>query len=227
MTASWRFVYVYAAIFCSLLAAVIIFLTGRKRKAEETENRTFAKLKVGPQVVLLGIILFFYMTLEAGISGWIVEYGRAVSGLNEASSLFYLSLFFILLTAGRFLSSFYVDKFGLNRSIMFNFVMVLLLVAGGTMYRNLTILIPVSGLFMAPIFPTTVALISNQLKSSNIRIMGIFFSIAGIGGVFGPWMIGLLAKGFSLQTGFALLMIFAICGLTVCALFICVGGKDS
>ena len=164
------------------------------------------------------------MTLEAGISGWMVEYGRTV-GLGEQTALFYLSLFFILLTAGRFLSSFYVDRLGLQRSILVNFLVILVLVAGGSIFRKFFILIPCAGLFMAPIFPTTVALISHELGSSNIRVLGFFFAVAGLGGIFGPWMIGMLAKGFSLQTGLALLMVFAVCAVTVCALYRCVSGR--
>ncbi|MDC7227739.1 MAG: MFS transporter [Spirochaetales bacterium] len=218
LTAQWRRIYFFAALLTVLLV-IVIFVLIRKADIRQLKEETPEKLTIHPGVILLGGALFFYMTLEAGISGWMVEYGKNSVGIGEREALFYLSLFFILLTAGRLLSSFYVDRFGLYRSILLNFIVIFVFVAGGVTFKFLFVLIPCSGLFMAPIFPTTVALISNELDSSNIRILGFFFAIAGLGGIFGPWMIGLLAAEFSLQTGLTLLMAFTVCAVIICGLY--------
>ena len=220
LTAQWRRIYFFAAVLTAVLVIIILALI-KKAGMKVVEEEEQDKLSINPSVALLGGVLFFYMTLEAGISGWMVEYGRTI-GLSNQIALFYLSLFFILLTAGRFLSSLYVDRLGLHKSILLNFTVILALVAGGITFKDFFILIPCAGFFMAPIFPTTVALISNELGSTNIRTLGFFFAVAGLGGIFGPWMIGMLAKSFSLQTGLALLMVFAICAITICSLYSCV-----
>ena len=227
LTAQWRSIYLYAGVLTSLLVIVIVVLVRRTGIKELQSEDDPGSLRFNPAVALLGGALFFYMTLEAGISGWIVEYGRNTIGLNENTALFYLSLFFILLTAGRFFSSFYVDRIGLHRSVFLNFILILILVGAGVLFEKLFFLIAISGFFMAPIFPTTVALISYELGSSNIRIMGVFFSVAGLGGIFGPWMIGMVADSFSLQAGFALLMVFSISAITISALFRCVSGHKN
>ncbi len=215
--ADWHNLYLFAGIVTAVLsAAVMIFISRIKFIFPESED---VSISINPSIALLGGVLFFYMTLEAGISGWLVEYGRNVIGLNERDALAYLSLFFILLTAGRLLSSFYVDRIGLQRVIFLSFFMILILTFFSAVFKQMFFLVSCTGLFMASIFPTTVALISNELESSGSNMMGVFFAIAGAGGIFGPWMIGMLSDSHSLQVGFALLMVFSICALSVCLLY--------
>ncbi|MDC7231697.1 MAG: MFS transporter, partial [Spirochaetales bacterium] len=170
-------------------------------------------------LIYLGFLLFFYMTMEAGIAGWIVEYYRTVLMESEALSLFSLSLFFILITAGRLVSSFYADRIGLDNTLLLNMAAAMGCLIIGTLFRQAAILIPCSGFFLATAFPSTVALLSKVLKTGNIRILGAFFSIGGLGGLAGPWLIGAFARQAGLDRAYLLLIPFSLCGVLSIYLF--------
>jgi fucose permease len=72
---------------------------------------------------------------------------------------------------------------------------------------------------MAPLFPTTVALLVGDLGMVGLRTTGVFFSIAGLGGLFGPWLIGLISRELSLRFGFGVLPIFALVFLVLTIIY--------
>ncbi|HCG63358.1 MAG: hypothetical protein CVV48_06005 [Spirochaetae bacterium HGW-Spirochaetae-4] len=215
----WHMIYRVAAIL--LVAATFAVSKGvsssniSTRIPYEKDDRLVLNL----QVVLLGGFLFWYMTLETGIAGWLVAYARQAVGLSDRVATSYLSLFFIMLTIGRFLGSWYVDKVGLLRTIVIHVVALLVITTVSALFPRAHILLPLSGFLMAPLFPTTVALLVNELGTVGLRTTGIFFSIAGLGGLFGPWIIGMVSRAFSLRFGFGLLAIFATCFLCLTLIY--------
>jgi fucose permease len=114
-----------------------------------------------------------------------------------------------MLTIGRFLSSRYVDRLGFLRTIILHVLAVSVMVGIPTIFVDAHVLLPLAGLFMAPLFPTTVALLVEDLGMVGLRTTGIFFSIAGLGGLFGPWLIGFISREFSIRAGFVMLPLFA------------------
>ncbi len=217
----WHSVYFSAALVISVFVIWIGFsiffsypLRDRAPEAEAGDGVSWNR-----SVLFLGILLFFYMTLEAGIGGWLVQYFAVLRERGEESGQFALSLFFILLTAGRLVSSLYVDRLGLELSLTLNILGVLVCAGLGVLFRNLVLLVPVSGFFMAPLFPSTVALISTVLHSGSLRILGLFFALGGLGGLAGPWLIGYGARHAGLDRAFGLLIPFAVCALISILLF--------
>ena len=205
----WHNIYRFASIV--LVISVFIVTRGVMKSGFQTAviyDRDW-KFSWTWQFAILGGFLFWYMTLEAGIAGWLVAYVRQEAGLSENMSNTYLSLFFIMLTVGRFLSSRYVDRMGLLRTVFLHVLAVMILVLVSSLFVGAHGVLPLVGLFMAPLFPTTVALLVEDLGMVGLRTTGVFFSIAGLGGLFGPWMIGIVARSFSLRAGFMLLPLFA------------------
>lgn len=215
----WHNVYFYAAIIVTIL---IVFITISVFTSYPVKRREMEQGEVGhwnKSVVFLALLLFFYMTVEAGIAGWLVEYYITYLQQGEALSLFSLSLFFILITAGRLFSSFYADRIGLDNTLLYNLIAAMICLILGVSIESAAILIPCSGFFLATVFPSTAALISTVLRSGNIRILGAFFSIGGLGGLVGPWMIGVLARKTDLDTAFLLLIPFSLCCVLSIQLF--------
>ncbi len=124
---SWQYIYRLAAIV--LVVSVFIVTRGVSRSGldDRVVYEPNQKFVWTWQFVVLGGFLFWYMTLEAGISGWLVAYVRQEAALSEQMSNTYLSLFFIMLTIGRFLSSRYVDRIGLLKTIIIHVLAVSLL----------------------------------------------------------------------------------------------------
>lgn len=207
---SWQYIYRLAAI----VLVVSVFIVARGVSRSGLDDRVVyepnQKFVWTWQFVVLGGFLFWYMTLEAGISGWLVAYVRQEAALSEQMSNTYLSLFFIMLTIGRFLSSRYVDRIGLLKTIIIHVLAVLVMVSLPIVFVQAHFLLPLSGLFMAPLFPTTVALLVDDLGMVGLRTTGAFFSIAGLGGLAGPWLIGYISREVSLRIGFGILPLFAL-----------------
>jgi len=216
---SWQYIYRFAAILLVISVFVVtrgVARSGLDKRVVFEPNQKFVWTW---QFVVLSGFLFWYMTLEAGIAGWLVAYVRHEAALSEQLSNTYLSLFFIMLTVGRFLSSRYVDRLGLLRTIIIHVLAVLVMVCLPLIFVQAHVLLPLSGLFMAPLFPTTVALLVGDLGMVGLRTTGVFFSIAGLGGLFGPWLIGLISRELSLRFGFGVLPIFALVFLVLTIIY--------
>lgn len=205
----WHGIYRLAAVV--LIIGFLLVLKGVLSSKIPTTiaNRSSSKVVISKRVLLLGGFLFWYMTIEAGISGWLIAYIRDI-GLSARIATTYLSLFFVMLTVGRFLSSRYVDRLGLLKTITIHLVSLLALLLLATLVPALHILFPLTGICMAPLFPTTVALLIEDLGEMGVHTTGVFFSIAGLGGLFGPWLIGLGMRVFSIQAGISLLNVFSL-----------------
>lgn len=217
---SWQYIYRLAAI----VLVVSVFIVSRGVSRSGLDDRVVyepnQKFVWTWQFVVLGGFLFWYMTLEAGISGWLVAYVRQEAALSEKLSNTYLSLFFIMLTIGRFLSSRYVDRIGLLKTIIIHVLAVLIMVSLPLLFVQAHFLLPLSGLFMAPLFPTTVALLVDDLGMVGLRTTGAFFSIAGLGGLAGPWLIGYISREVSLRIGFGILPLFALAFIVLTIIYL-------
>ncbi|WP_422480186.1 MFS transporter [Pleomorphochaeta sp. DL1XJH-081] len=217
---SWQYIYRLAAIV--LVVSVFIVTRGVSRSGldDRVVYEPNQKFVWTWQFVVLGGFLFWYMTLEAGISGWLIAYVRQEAALSEKLSNTYLSLFFIMLTIGRFLSSRYVDRIGLLKTIIIHVLAVLIMVSLPLLFVQAHFLLPLSGLFMAPLFPTTVALLVDDLGMVGLRTTGAFFSIAGLGGLVGPWLIGYISREVSLRIGFGILPLFALAFIVLTIIYL-------
>jgi fucose permease len=70
--------------------------------------------------------------------------------------------------------------------------------------------LPLTGLFFSIIFPTVTAAVSD-LHTENVgAILGLLFTFGGIGGMLGPWTIGIFSDWLGIQAGFGMISIFCM-----------------
>ena len=69
---------------------------------------------------------------------------------------------------------------------------------------------PLSGLFLATVFPTTTAAVSELHSANSSTILGLTFTFGGVGGSLGPWIIGLVSDRTGLQFGLALTILYCV-----------------
>jgi len=122
---------------------------------------------------------------------------------------FYIALFFITFTIGRLLASFMVEKIGYFNFIIFTAGAASLSIAAALIGgRSFTILIPLSGIFLAAQVPTAQAAILDSFESSGIKVVG-FAQTAGMIGstVLASWIIGFVNDFISIRAGFFILVI--------------------
>ncbi len=222
---SWRTVYRWDLVFIVLL--IIIFSLVRFPKKEEQsaageklDFRHIGKTAFSSEMLWYYAAITLYVAIELGISSWIVEFLQREHGQSVAQSTQALSLYFGLMMVGRFVGSFFVGRVGYLKSILITSLCASACV-GLSLFgpAQFAFLLPASGFFLSIIFPTITAAASDAHKENMNTILGLLFTFAGLGGMLGPWLVGIFSElgglrmGFALNLGFGLLT--ALCAFAL------------
>ena len=191
------------------IAAVILLtlpLWKANKSADEAESggellglKGALKIK-GVPYLLTGF--FAYCAAEATTMLWASSYLEGVRGATKDEAAAFGSLFFIGITAGRFLSGFISDKVGDNRMIRIGTGIALLGVVMIILPLKVTSLIGfiVIGLGCAPVYPCIIHSTPRNFGAENSQgIIGIQMASAYVGSTFMPPVFGLIANHISLK----------------------------
>ena len=148
-----------------------------------------------------------------------VEFLQQVYGQSVSQSTLALSIFFGLIMVGRFVGSFFVERLGYLRSVLFA-ALAASPCLGLSLFGPAQFfwLLPASGFFLSIIFPTITASVSSTYQVNLNSLLGLLFTFAGFGGLFGPWLVGVASDLGGIQFGFSLNLVF--CLLTAAAAFV-------
>ncbi len=156
----------------------------------------------GVPFLLIGF--FAYCAAEATAMSWASTYLVEVKGISAERAAEFASLFYIGITAGRFLSGFVTDKLGdrkmiiLGASILSCGIISLLIPTGNA-------LVPLAGFVVigfgcAPIYPCIIHSTPNNFGAENSgAIIGIQMASAYVGSTFIPPLFGLLGNVISFR----------------------------
>ena len=190
---------------------------------EETKSvGIFGALKIkGVPYLLLGF--FAYCAAEATAMGWASTYFSEVKGIDGETAAAYASLFFIGLTAGRFVGGFLMDFLGDRKMILLGtgiaFCGVLCLALPVETEKLAIVGFIVIGLGFAPIYPCIIhSTPSNFGAEHSGAIIGIQMASAYVGSTFMPPLYGLLGKWL----GYGMMPIYILAFMT---LMICMTEK--
>ena len=211
---SWRTVYLWdLGLACGL---IVLFLTARfpRRDAAHQPKVDLKQLSLtafSPRILPFYFALLIYVAIELGIASWMVEYLQKIRGQSVNESTQALSVFFGFVMVGRFVGSFVVERAGYLRSVLAAALAASACVAGA-LYGPAEVwwLLPGSGLFLSIIFPTVTAEVSSTHSGNLNTILGMLFTFAGLGGILGPWLIGIASDVVGLQMGFSLNLVFGL-----------------
>ena len=104
-----------------------------------------------------------------------------------------------------------VERVGYLKSMLYVSLASVACVAIGTFApAGLAFFLPLTGLFFSIIFPTATAAASDLHQEHVGTILGLLFTFAGIGGMFGPWLVGIFSDWIGIQLGFAVILIYCI-----------------
>ncbi|TDO71146.1 fucose permease [Halanaerobium saccharolyticum] len=215
---SWNYSFLF-----SIVLLVIIFFEFNSASLPEIESdgemvmRATSDLIKEKKVILFSSIVFFQVGVEFSLVTWLAPFLKDVQGRTDLTVSFYLSLFFITFTLGRFLASFIVEKIGYYNYLIFTggtaaFLISIALLGG----YNFTILIPLSGLFLAGQVPTLQAAILDSFGSSGIKVVG-FAQTAGMIGltVLSNWVVGFINDFIAVKAGFIFLVIILVVAMII------------
>jgi FHS family glucose/mannose:H+ symporter-like MFS transporter len=211
---SWRTVYRWDLV---LIIPLIIFFTLAvfpKKSTETSEKIDFkhiGRTAFSPIMLAYYFADLLYVALEIGIASWMVEFLQKDRAQSVTQSTLALSVFFGLIMVGRFVGSFFVERFGYLRSILLAALAASACV-GISLFGPALLwwLLPASGFFLSIIFPTITASISGRIKGNMNTILGLLFTFAGLGGIIGPWLVGLASDLGGIRFGFSLNLAFGL-----------------
>lgn len=204
-----------------LLITLPVWKVNKKTDVQEQKSLgLLATLKIkGVPFLLIGF--FAYCAAEATAMGWASTYFVEVKGIPAEQAAILASLFYIGITAGRFLSGFITDKLGDRKMIVIG---TCILVCG-----ILSLMIPVNssilsfagfiviGFGCAPIYPCIIHSTPHNFGAENSgAIIGIQMTSAYVGSTFIPPLFGLLGNsiGFSIMPVYLLVFVILMICMT-------------
>ena len=224
---SWRQVYQGALVLVALMLVYTLlakYPRMAERKSESISFKRLMKTAFTGDSIWYYFLIAIYVSTELGVASWIVEFLQTQKGLAVGFSTQMLSLYFGLMMAGRFAGSFFVERVGYLKVMLFASLGAFVSIAIGIFGPSaLFFFIPISGLFLSIIFPTITAAVSDQHTENQGSILGLLFTFAGLGGMLGPWLIGVASDLIGLQLGFGMCLVF--CALMIGALLILLSGQ--
>ncbi len=219
---SWRIVYQGALV---LVAIMVVYLLLAKYprvtapSGEKISLRQLTKIAFTAEMGWYYFLIAIYVSTELGIGSWIVEFLQTQKGQDVGLSTQMLSLYFGLMMVGRLAGSFVIEKIGYLKIMLLAALAALVSIALGVFGPgSFFFFLPLTGLFLSIIFPTITAAVSDQHVENQGAILGLLFTFAGLGGMVGPWLVGIASDLFGLQLGFSVSLLF--CALMIAALLV-------
>ncbi len=211
---TWRKIYVISAMITLLIAFIVIITKFPINKESDIEEKISLKQVLSNKICWLFIIgIGSYIFAEQATGRWLPIYFKNSNlSLNDNHISSIISLFFLLLTIGRLIGGFIIEKIGIIKGvIIFSFIGGLLFFTGLILKENGLYLIAISGFFFSIIFPTTVIIIGKIFKVNSSYIVGSIISFAGIVNTLINLTTGILSDVIGISLG---IFIIPLCLLT-------------
>ena len=227
--AAWTQVYFIIAALC--LAAVLLLAFTRLDETQASAECRDFKTEFFQMCLLSkhGIVLvfiasaFLYVLVEQGIGTWLPTFNNEILRLPAALSVQVASIYAASLAAGR-LGAGRLIRY-CNWYVLLNICVIatggLLLIAlplakDVVFQENVTwftapaaaFIMPMIGLFMAPIYPTIISVMLSELpKHRHSAMTGLIVIFSALGGTTGSFITAALFKNFDGHTAFRLMLV--------------------
>jgi MFS transporter, FHS family, glucose/mannose:H+ symporter len=204
---SWRQVYQYplAAVGAMLALGLLApFPQPRVVQKSGIDFRAIGKIILQPGMSWFFLLMILYVSTEIGVASWLIVYLQRIHNLSVTQSSVFLSIYFAGIMIGRLIGTVFVEKVGYLRSILIVSICATACLFIGLFGPGLSYyFLPLTGLFYSIIFPTLTAAGTDRVTENVGTVMGLLFAFCGLGGAFGPWLIGVVSSLAGIQAGFA------------------------
>lgn len=226
---SWRAVYRYSLfLILPITLYFIIMKVPREEKKdgrqEKVDGKELLAIILHKKVLFMYVVIFAYVAAEIGTATWFVEFLQKEKQMPASVSSICFSIYFVGMTVGRLLGSLFVDRVGHRRSLLiFTGISSLSLAVGifGSGYVSFALIF--TGFGFSIIFPTSTTVVSRIPSKNSGILLGSFFAFGGLGGMVGPYLIGVVNDFLGLKAGMAVNLVF--CGMIAVALWMSVRDK--
>lgn len=208
----WR--YAAAVLLCLSLIQLVDYLlvplppeTVRKKAA--SIDRSFLKSK---SFWLASAILFFYVSTEYAINGWLVTYFQDIGVLSDAAAQLMSSLLWLVMFIGRMIGAVIVGRISRRAllvadgiGLMFFFLLVFFSRSEPVIFLG----IAGTGLFMATIYTSAMALGTESVRGNDLGVSWMTLS-GSAGGILTPAAVGFVAERSGIQAGMGIVAVMTV-----------------
>lgn len=175
-------------------------------KGIRSVDRSFLKVK---QFWLAAAILFFYISCEYAIVGWLVTYFQDIGALSASHSQMMNSLLWLVIFAGRMVGAAITGKISRGKVLLVDgagFFLFFSLVFFSRTPLPITVGIIGVGFFMATIYPTAFAFGSDFIKGNDLGSSAMIFT-GSVGGIITPALVGFVAEQSGIRAGMGVVVV--------------------
>lgn len=182
----------------------------------QTSQAQSSKLQIfrSPVLWVLSLMLLIYVGTENGAGGWVSTYIQQTTPLAAATAALAASVFWLAFTTGRMLGTILGARWS-ARALLTTCLTAALI--GGLLIVASTGNVPLSfigfmllGLGLGPTFPTALAVITASYPRSAGTATSLAMAMGFIGGMFIPWLLGIILDARGPRAGAALLPLGAL-----------------
>lgn len=214
-----RMCYVAAA-----MATVTLVINVMAPMPKPTGERGFKASEIGlvvgrPALYLLSLMLFLYVACEVGVWNWLAKYLSEVRFLDQTTALHILSLGFALgllvgrLVVSRLLINISALQVTLGASVAMAVTTFWMLESSSPSAAWVAVFC--AGMAMAPMFPTTLAMVGDAFPRMTATAMGIVITSGWLGLAVSSPIIGNVAASSGLGKALLLLPVFSVAMIVV------------
>lgn len=165
---------------------------------DESDRSSFKEYLHDPIAWLIVFTLSFGVVCEMAVGGWLVNYLEKVHGFSTKSASAVLTSFFLFFMLARFFLGPLTDKLGFVKSlIIFSGFAGTAIVIGVLLGKPGVFLLSFSGIGIAPIYPTIMALLSKVYQRNIDTAMTFTVTLMGIALVVGNFLVGAVTDMFT------------------------------
>ncbi|MCY3711614.1 MAG: MFS transporter [Caldilineaceae bacterium] len=167
----------------------------------------------------LFLIAFIYNGVAFSLLGWVALFMQESAGFSTFSSISMISVFYIALTAGRFLCAAYAERLGYAATLLIlaaGLALTYPLVIFSTTAAPLVIGIFLTGLTLSGLFPTALAYGTRLYPQHSGAVTGVLNVAMTIGTMLPPLWTAIFSDLWSFQTALGINYSMALLLLAVC-----------
>ncbi|USF25855.1 hypothetical protein N510_000771 [Firmicutes bacterium ASF500] len=206
----WRLVAALLALLCVsqlVVYAKMALPQENAGRSVKTVDHSFLKVR---QFWLGSAMLFFYISVEYAIVGWLVSYFQDTGVLSAGWSQMMNSLLWLVIFCGRMIGAAITGKVSRNKLLLVDgvgfFACFLVMFFSRTPSLIVLGLMGV-GLFMSTIYPTAFAFGSDCIRGNDLGCSIMIFT-GSAGGILTPALVGLVAEQAGIRAGMGLVAVF-------------------
>jgi fucose permease len=206
----WRYATLSWAVFCFLELVVLFIMKIPNNTATAKQNRTvsWAFLK-NKNYITACAILFFYLSSEQAINGWLVTYFKDSGIMSDTFAQTMASLLWLVILLGRLVCAYISEKVQKPKLLIYSsigYLLFFIVLLFSKQLLPITIGIVGIGFCMSGLYPTTLADIGDIIKEYPLAL-SVILTIAGLGAIIMPAIIGTVANNIGIIGGMSVIIV--------------------